>query len=139
MEVRVVAAGRGWQWIAGGFALFRKSPAMWAAITLILYVIFTLLVRIPVLGLILVIFAPALLAGLMQGCRALEAGEELKVAHRLTGCRKNAGYLVTLGGISLVSNLVLLMMLVIVVTYRDVVRFGERIWSAVSSLFGLTI
>ena len=112
MEVRVVAAGRGWQWIAGGFALFRKSPAMWAAITLILYVIFTLLVRIPVLGLILVIFAPVLLAGLMQGCRALEAGEELKVAHLLTGFRKNAGYLVTLGGISLVSNLVLLMMLV---------------------------
>jgi regulator of sigma E protease len=33
---------------------------------------------------------------------------------------------------------ILLMMLVIVVTYRDVVRFGDRIWSAVTSLFGLT-
>lgn len=32
----------------------------------------------------------------------------------------------------------LLMMLVIVVTYRDVVRFGDRIWSAVTSLFGIT-
>ena len=34
---------------------------------------------------------------------------------------------------------ILLMMLVLVVTYRDVVRFGDRIWSAVTSLFGLTI
>lgn len=112
MEVRVVAASRGWQWIVEGFALFRKSAAMWVAIILILYVAFALLARIPVLGIVLVLFFPALLAGLMQGCRQIEAGEPLRVAHLMAGIQKNAPSLVTLGGISLVGNLILLMLFV---------------------------
>ena len=112
MEVRVVAAHRGWRWIVEGFALFRMNPVMWTAIILILYVTFTLLARIPVLGVVLVLLFPTLLVGLMQGCRHLEAGEPLRVAHLLTGFRKNAAYLVTLGGISLVGNLLLLMLFV---------------------------
>ena len=112
MEVRVVAAHRGWRWIVEGFALFRMNPVMWAAIILILYVTFTLLVRVPVLGVVLVLLFPTLLVGLMQGCRHLEAGESLRITHLLTGFQKNATYLVTLGGISLVGNLLLLMLFV---------------------------
>jgi hypothetical protein len=112
MEVRVLAANRGWEWIVHGFALFRKNPAMWVAILLILYVSFTLLVRVPVLGIVLLLFFPVLLAGLMQGCRTLEAGDGLQINHLLAGFRRNTAYLVTLGGISLVGNLVLLMLFV---------------------------
>ena len=110
--MRVVAAGRGWRWIVEGFALFRMNPVLWTAIILILYVIFALLVRIPVLGIVVVLFFPVLLAGLMQGCRQLEAGEPLRIAHLLTGFQKNDAYRVTLGGISLVGNLLLLMLFV---------------------------
>jgi hypothetical protein len=48
----------------------------------------------------------------MQGCRSLEAGEGLHITHLLAGFRKNAAYLVTLGGISLIGNLLLLMLFV---------------------------
>jgi hypothetical protein len=112
MEVRVVPASRGWQWIVDGFALFRRSAAMWVAVILALYAVFALLVRIPVLSIVVLLFFPALLAGLMQGCRNLEAGEELHFAHLLAGFQKNAAYLVTLGGISLVGNMLLLMLFV---------------------------
>jgi hypothetical protein len=110
MEVRIVAANRGWQWLVEGFALFRRSPAMWTAIVLLLYVVFALLVRVPVFGIVVLLFFPALLAGLMHGCTRLEAGEPLEIGHLLTGFRKNAAYLVTLGGVSLVGNLLLLML-----------------------------
>jgi hypothetical protein len=86
------------------------NPVMWTAIILILYVTFTLLVRIPVLGVVLVLLFPTILVGLMQGCRHLEAGESLRITHLLTGFQKNAAYLVTVGGISLVGNLLLLML-----------------------------
>ena len=112
MEVRFVPAGRGWQWIADGFALFRMNAAMWIAIILALYASFALLVRIPVLGVAVLLFFPALLVGLMQGCRSLEAGEGLHFKHLLAGFRKHTAYLVTLGGISLIGNLLLLMLFV---------------------------
>ncbi|HUF79850.1 MAG TPA: BPSS1780 family membrane protein [Burkholderiales bacterium] len=112
MEVRVVAANRGWHWLVEGFALFRRSPAMWIAIVVLLYVVFALLVRIPVFGIVVLLFFPALLAGLMHGCTRLEAGDPLEIGHLVTGFRRNAAYLVTLGGISLVGNLLLLMLFV---------------------------
>lgn len=112
MEARAVAASRGWGWIADGFGLFRRSPLVWTSCVLILYVVLTLLARISILGVVFLLFLPVLLAGLMQGCRAIEAGEQLKITHLLSGFQKNAAHLVTLGGISLVGNLLLVMILV---------------------------
>lgn len=85
---------------------------MWVAVILTLYVCFALLVRIPVFGVAVLLFFPALLVGMMQGCRSLEAGEGLHLTHLLAGFRKNTAYLVTLGGISLIGNLLLLMLFV---------------------------
>jgi hypothetical protein len=112
MEVRFVPASRGWQWIADGYSLFRKNAVMWVAVILALYVVFTLLVRVPVLGVAVLLFFPVLLVGLMQGCRSLEAGQGLHITHLLAGFRKNTAYLITLGGVSLIGNLLLLMLFV---------------------------
>lgn len=109
MEPRALSAGRGWQWIVGGFLIFRKNPVVWILIIVTLYVAFAVLARIPILGIVFVLLMPALLAGLMEGCRALDAGQELKITHLVCGFQKNAAHLVTLGGISLVSNLLVLM------------------------------
>ena len=49
MEVQLVSAGKGWQWIVEGYALFRKSPAMWFAITLLLGVVWLVSMIIPLL------------------------------------------------------------------------------------------
>ena len=111
MAIREVAASRGWQWIAEGFALFRKSPAIWVALILVLYVVLKVLVRVPILGIIFFLFIPAVLAGLMEGCKAIESGEGLKVGHLWSGFQKNVANLVTLGGIWLVGNLLLSMLI----------------------------
>jgi len=107
MEVRFVEAGRGWQWIIGGAVLFRKSPLMWATLVLILYVALKVLMRISLLGLIGILLLPIFLVGMMEGCKALERGDQLQIGHLLSGFRTNAAPLITLGGISLVGNLLI--------------------------------
>ena len=36
VDARVVAPRRGWQWLFEGFWLFRKSPVIWLALTIVL-------------------------------------------------------------------------------------------------------
>lgn len=111
MDVRVVAAGRGWQWIVEGFALFRKNPLMWVALVSILFVALKVLLHVPLLGLIAILLLPIFLVGLMEGCKALERGDPLQIGYLLSGFRKNAAPLITLGGISLVGNLLIVMII----------------------------
>ena len=106
MEVQLVAAGKGWQWIVDGFSLFRRSPAMWLALTLLLGVIWLVSMIVPLLGpLLFNLFSPALFVGLMVGCRALERGEELQVGHLFAGFRDRLAPLVTVGGVYLVGTI----------------------------------
>jgi uncharacterized membrane protein len=107
MEARIVEAGRGWQWIVDGFALFRKNPLVWIALTVILVLMWMISLMIPMIGpLLFNLFSPALFAGLMIGCKALESGEQLELAHLFAGFQKSASPLVTIGGIYLVGTIV---------------------------------
>lgn len=107
MDARVVAAGRGWQWLAEGYALFRKNPVMWLALTMLLAVLWAVSFVIPLLGpLLFNLLSPALFAGLMLGCRALENGEPLEIAHLFAGLKRHAAPLVTVGGVYLVGTVV---------------------------------
>lgn len=106
MEVQLVAAGKGWQWIVDGYALFRKSPAMWIAVTLVLGVIWVASMILPVLGpLLFNLFSPLLFAGLMTGCRAIEKGQPLEMRHLFAGFNDRAASLVTVGGVYLVGTI----------------------------------
>jgi hypothetical protein len=107
VEARVVAAGRGWQWLLEGYGLFRKSPALWLALTIAIAVIWAVSFLIPVLGpLLFNLLSPALFAGFMIGCRALESGKPLEIAHLFAGFRSHAAQLVTVGGVYLVGTVV---------------------------------
>ena len=107
MEARVVAAGRGWQWLVEGFGLFRKNPAMWIALTIVLALLWVVSFIIPVLGpLLFNLLSPVLFAGLMIGCRALANGEPLEIAHLFAGFKQQAAPLVTVGGVYLVGTVV---------------------------------
>jgi hypothetical protein len=107
MEARVVAARRGWQWLVEGFGLFRKSPAMWIALTIALALLWVVSLFIPVLGpLLFNLMSPALFAGLMIGCRALENGKPLEFTHLIAGFRQQAAPLVTVGGVYLVGTVI---------------------------------
>ncbi len=115
MEVQLVSAGKGWQWIVDGYALFRKSPAMWIAITLLLGVMWLVSMIIPLLGpLLFNLFSPLLFAGLMAGCRALENGEALEIRHLFAGFKDRAAPLVTIGGVYLVGTIVVVGIVLVV-------------------------
>lgn len=108
-RVQDVPASHGWQWIKQGFALFRKAPLMWWVV-LGLWFLAYLILR-SVLGffgeIAFALVYPALSAGLMRGCRALEAGEELEAAHIVAGFRNNFAQLITLGLITLAAGLLI--------------------------------
>ena len=109
IEPRSVRASHGWMWIIQGFALFRKNPPTWIALIAILFAATKLLALLPVLGIVFVLLMPVFIVGLMEGCRALERGEALQLGHLATGFRRNAAQLVTIGGVSLVGNLAVMM------------------------------
>lgn len=109
VEARAVAPVRGWRWLVEGFLLFRRSPIVWISLTLALVLIWLLSLAVPVLGpLLFNLFSPVFFAGLMLGCRALERGEPLGIAHLFAGFRGRAAPLVTVGGVYLVGTIMVI-------------------------------
>jgi hypothetical protein len=130
LQARSVGAAQGWAWIVGGARIFRKSPAQWIGVLLLLFIALKLVNYVPVLALVAVLLMPVFLAGLMDGCRALAEGRRLEFTHLLSGFRRNAAHLVTLGGVYLVGNLLILM----IVAYLG----GEAFTTIANSLGGNT-
>jgi hypothetical protein len=115
VEARVVAPARGWQWLFEGFWLFRKTPVIWLALTLALGLMWAVSLVIPVLGpLLFNLLSPALFAGLMIGCRALESGKPLEIGHLFAGFRQHAAPLVTVGGVYLVGTVIVVGIVLVV-------------------------
>ena len=109
MEARKVHAMHGWMWIKHGYWLFKKNPLLWMVLTAIGVVGVFGITTIPVVGDPLsTLMFPALLAGFMLGCHALAQGEELELAHLFAGFQQHAQKLITLGGINLVIQLLIL-------------------------------
>lgn len=109
MEPQRLKAGQGWQWIKQGYALFMKSPLLWVVVLAICVIAALAISSVPVVGEPLVsLLMPVILVGLMAGCRALQQGEELELAHLFTGFQRHTTQLVTLGGIALVGQLLIL-------------------------------
>lgn len=105
MEPQRLAANRGWQWIKQGFALFMKAPLLWIVLLMICFVSVAALSAVPVVGEPLAsLLMPVVLAGLMVGCRALDKGDELELAHLFSGFQHRTTQLITLGGVSLVGQ-----------------------------------
>ncbi len=106
---RKVAAGQGWQWVVEGFSIFRKSPLLWVVLCMILTGIGLTLSLIPIAGeIILYLASPIFAAGLMQGCRDIEEGEELELAHLFLGFRKDTKQLASIGMVYLLGQILIL-------------------------------
>jgi len=130
MEVRQVDGKQGWQWIVSGFLLFRRVPLVWILLCTTLLLIAATLALIPVAGqFIFTLLSPVFLAGLMIGCRTLERGGQLEMAHLLAGFRSTATPLVTIGGVYLVGQVLIVgaAMLVGGETMRDLLIAGRRV------------
>lgn len=106
---RTVSNDYGWRWITQGFLLFRKNPIIWIVLTTTLFSIGFALSLVPVIGqLLFTLASPVFVAGLMEGCRALSKSGDLEISHLFSGFQKNPGPLVTLGGIYLVGQVLIL-------------------------------
>jgi hypothetical protein len=130
MEVRQVDAKQGWQWIVTGFLIFRKIPLTWIVLCTTLLLIAATLSLIPMAGqFIFTLLSPVFLAGLMIGCKALEQGDKLEIAHLLAGFRHTSGPLITIGGIYLVGQVLILgiFMLVGGNVLMDLLIDGKRV------------
>lgn len=112
MQPRAVSAAHGWAWITQGYALFRRSPLTWVGLLLLLFAAANVLMRVPLLGIVFVLLMPIFIVGLMEGCSALERGQPLQIGYLLAGFRKNAAQLVTIGGLTLMGNLLVMMIVV---------------------------
>ena len=109
MEARKVPAANGWLWLKQGYWLFKKSPVLWVVLTVIGVAGMLAATIIPIVGdpLATLLF-PVILAGFMLGCRALEHDEELELAHLFAGFQQRTQQLVTLGGLNLICQLLIL-------------------------------
>lgn len=107
MEARQVDAMHGWQWIVSGYGLFRKNPLLWIMLLGTYLLAALIFYIIPKVGSLLwALLAPVFTAGFMLGCKALEAGEELELAHLFAGFQKNLPQLLTIGGIYVAVSIV---------------------------------
>ena len=128
MEPRRLKARQGWEWIKQGYALFIKAPLLWIVLLFICVIAAVGISSVPVVGEPLVsLLMPAILVGLMVGCRALSQDEELELAHLFSGFKQHASQLVTLGGISLVGQLLIfgVMMMVGGATLVGILMSGQ--------------
>ena len=79
---RAVEAGRGAAWWSEGWRLFLAAPAIWIGILVVYVLVVVGLSMVPFLGQIASgLLAPVLAAGVMVGCRELDRGQPLRIAH----------------------------------------------------------
>lgn len=106
---RAVEAGQGWEWIASGFALFKKQPGTWILLLIVWLVCSILIAVVPIIGgLANMLLMQVFIGGAMIGCRALDRGEELEVGHVFAGFKQNTSNLVVLGLLALVAWMIVL-------------------------------
>jgi uncharacterized membrane protein len=107
---RVVEAGRGWDWIAAGWGLFKKQAGMWIALALVLFVIFLVLAFIPIIGSAAsFILSPVFAAGVLVCSREVDEGRSLEIGHLFAGFREKLGPLAAVGAIYLAAAVVIML------------------------------
>lgn len=107
--MRIVPARAGITWLKLGWALFRKSPASWITLTVLLLVFSGLINLIPWAGpAIATVLIPGFSVGFMMASRDAEQDKPLQPKLLLGGFREGGAPLITLGGLYLMAMLVVL-------------------------------
>lgn len=130
MEIHQVNTKQGLQWLLSGFYLFRRAPLPWVLICGALFLIAISTALVPFIGSFIFTMAyPALMGGIMQGCRALEEGKPLEITHLFSAAEGNFPALITIGGIYL-TGLILISGLAALVggpAMTDMLLYGKRV------------
>jgi hypothetical protein len=103
-----VGAGHGWSWLTAAWHLFGRRPGLWIGMWLLFVIIMMGASILPLLGMVLpALFWPVFVAGFCIGCRTIEEGGELELAHLFAGFRERFGTLVGVGALSLLASLII--------------------------------
>lgn len=99
----------GWNWVRIGFGLFRRSPAMWALLTLSYIMLMQLLGMIPIIGwFAATVLIPVFSASFMIVSRELDEGRSVRFDSLFSGFKTNLRALLAQGGIYLACALAIL-------------------------------
>jgi hypothetical protein len=114
---RPVEAGRGWDWIASAFALFKKQPGIWILLLLVYFACYIAIALVPLFigGIANLVLTPVFGAGIMLGCKALEEGGKLEIGQLFAGFKRNTSNLVVLGVLTLVGWVAVLLVVSLVI------------------------
>lgn len=114
LTIRQVPVSSAWTWIVSGFQLFKANPAMWIILLVLYLAIMIPLSLLPVIGsIVTTLLAPVFAAGMMWGCLALTRSQDLEINHLFEGFKKNTAQLIAVGGIYMVSLLVVAVFVVL--------------------------
>ena len=131
-------AANGWTWIAEGWELFKRQPGMWIGMILVLLLIFVAAAFIPIVGgLAMTLFGPVFAAGVMLGCKALDAGEQLELSHLFGGFRSRTGTLIGVGALYLAATIAVALVVSLVMGVGMMTMMGGGDQQAVAAM-GMT-
>jgi hypothetical protein len=90
-------ADAGWNWIKEGFALFRKSMALWMGMVVVYMLLMAILSFVPFINIILGIIAPVFTGGFMVACFRSDKEGSFEFSDMFAGFKNQTGPLFTLG------------------------------------------
>ncbi len=106
MRAQTLPPAAGWQWIIGGFAIFRRNPVMLGMLVVAYWFTVFFLNIVPVLGILIASLAiPGLSVGLMQAARNVERGQPVGLQTLYGSLRENGRTLAILGALYLCCTL----------------------------------
>ncbi|HKM37453.1 MAG TPA: BPSS1780 family membrane protein [Thiopseudomonas sp.] len=113
-EPHTVSAGRGLKWLTEGWALLRKEPLMFIAMSVISLIGIFIINLIPLLGsLATVLFWPALAAGFFLAFKHAQQDQPVSV-NDLFEPFKTPGSLIGVGGMYLLASIVIMLFMFII-------------------------
>lgn len=108
--------GAGWDWMAGGWRLFLKSPLMWIVSLVILFVIAIVAAFIPFIGsLAFQIMQSVFAGGFIAACRNIERGGEFELENLFAGFKVRFVPLLIVGLIFTIASIVLVVLFFLIV------------------------
>lgn len=109
MQALKLPANQGWRWLVDGFALFRRRPLHLATLVMGYWLSMAMINAIPFVGQLLgFVLIPAFSVSLMNACRFLDRGIEVRAPMLFSGFHTQLPVLIRLGGIYSVCTLVAL-------------------------------
>jgi hypothetical protein len=111
MQANRLPTQRGWAWLREGLLLWRRNPALLTFLAFGYLLVLLVISIFPLIGQpIASLLMPVISLGVLNGCRAVDAGRKAGPDVLFSGFKSNVQALVTIGGLYLVATLLVLLL-----------------------------